>query len=77
MESSQTPFNGQTMLVTSELSKLLSDIPRGAWVALSHDESRVVAYSQELKDAIRIANSRGEPDPVVTRVPAVNCTFLL
>lgn len=77
MRSSLTSVNGSAMLVTKTLSTLLSEIPKGAWVALSHDEQRVVAHAPELNDAIRMANSLGESDPVVTRVPAEDCTFLL
>lgn len=77
MESGLISSGGSAMLVSKDLSKLLLDIPKGAWVALSHDEQRVVAHAPELNEAIRIANSLGESDPVVTRVPAENCTFLL
>ncbi len=52
-----------------DISKLLAGIPNGAWVALSNDEERVVAFAAELQDAIQKANERGESDPVVFRVP--------
>jgi hypothetical protein len=57
------------MLGAKDISKLLEDIPRGAWVALSNDEERVVAYAAELQEALDKAREAGESDPVVTRVP--------
>jgi hypothetical protein len=57
------------MLGAKDISKLLEDIPKGAWVALSNDEERVVAYAAELQDALDKARDAGETDPVVTRVP--------
>jgi hypothetical protein len=55
-----------------DISKLLAGIPEGAWVALSNDEERVVAYAAELQDAIHKAKELGEVDPVVFRVPDTN-----
>lgn len=52
-----------------DFTKLLSQVPAGAWVALSQDEQRVVAYDAEVGEAIRKAKEAGEPNPVVTRVP--------
>jgi hypothetical protein len=60
----------------SDFKKLLEGIPRGAWVALSQNEDRVLAYAAELKDAIRKANEVGEQNPVVLRVPQAENGFL-
>lgn len=57
------------MLGAKDISKLLEDVPKGAWVALSNDEERVVAYAAELEEALEKARDAGEPAPVVTRVP--------
>jgi hypothetical protein len=57
------------MLTVKDVSKLLVGIPKGAWVALSNDQERVVAFAAELQDAIRKANELGERDPVVCRIP--------
>jgi hypothetical protein len=57
------------MLGAKDISKLLEDIPKGAWVALSNDEERVVAYAAELQEALDKARDAGESNPVVTRVP--------
>jgi len=65
------------MLAVKDVSKLLVGIPKGAWVALSKDEERVVAYAAELQTAIDKAKEAGENEPVVIRVPEVDGTTLL
>ena len=54
-----------------DISKLLEGIPKGAWVALSKDEEKVISYAAELSEAIRQANERGESDPIMIRVPGI------
>ncbi len=63
------------MEAVKKLPELLAEIPRGAWVALSHDEQRVVAYGAELEDVVRQAKEAGEDDPIVTRVPQTKATL--
>jgi len=65
------------MFAVKDISKLLADVPKGAWVALSKDERTVVAYAAELQDAIRMAKEAGESDPVVIRVPEAGAPTLL
>lgn len=65
------------MLGVKDVSKLLIGIPKGAWVALSKDEERVVAYAAELQEAIRKAKDAGENDPVVIRVPESSSATLI
>ncbi len=57
------------MPAVRDLSKLLADIPKGAWVALSHDEERVVSYGDNLQEVLQKAKQTGENDPFVIRVP--------
>jgi len=64
------------MLAAKDVSKLLADVPKGAWVALSKAEDRVVAYAAELQDAIQKAKEAGESDPIVIRVPQTTDTTL-
>ncbi len=64
------------MLAAKDVSKLLADVPKGAWVALSKAEDRVVAYAAELQDAIQKAKEAGENDPIVIRVPETTDTTL-
>jgi hypothetical protein len=52
-----------------DISKLLINVPKGAWVALSADEARVLAYAADLAEVVKKANELGESDPVIVRVP--------
>ncbi len=65
------------MLAVKDVSKLLADVPKGAWVALSRDEERVIAYAAELQEALRKAKEAGENDPIITRVPETETSTLL
>ena len=60
-----------------DFSRLLENVPKGAWVAISHDETRVVSYSSQLDDAIRKAHDAGEEDPIILRVPETTGALLL
>jgi hypothetical protein len=55
--------------VAKDISKLLVGIPKGAWVALSSDQERVVAYAAELRDALQKSKAAGEDHPLLVRVP--------
>jgi len=65
------------MLGVKDVSRLLVGVPKGAWVALSKDEQRVVAYAAELPEAIQKAKEAGENHPVVLRVPESDDTTLI
>ena len=65
------------MLAVKDVSKLLVDIPKGAWVALSRDEEHVIAYAAELPEVLRKAKEAGEADPIVVRIPEQDGTTLL
>ena len=60
-----------------DFPKLLENIPKGAWVAISQDHSKVVAYSAQLSEAIALAHEAGESDPIVMRVPEASGAWLL
>jgi len=66
-----------TQLTTDGVSKLLVGVPKGAWLALSRNEDKVLAYAAELQDAIQKAKDAGENDPIVMRVPEGDGTTLL
>jgi hypothetical protein len=70
-------IGGFAILVVKDISKLLVGIPKGAWVALSKDEERVIAYSAELPDVLDAAKKGGETDPVITRVLEADSSTLL
>jgi Family of unknown function (DUF5678) len=52
-----------------DFSELLKDVPKGAWVAISHDRTRMVNYGSDLSDVLNEAKNLGEQDPIVTKVP--------
>lgn len=60
-----------------DLSALLAQVPSGAWVAISQDGSRVVAFGPEMRDVIEQARQSGEDDPIITRVPQSNMALIL
>ena len=65
------------MLAVKDISKLLVNVPKGAWVALSRDEERLIAYAAELPEVLAKAKDHGEIDPVVVRVPEESTTLLV
>ena len=65
------------MLAVKDVSRLLADVPKGAWVALSADEERVVAYAAELQEVLLKSKEAGEENPVVTRVPESDASTLV
>jgi hypothetical protein len=62
---------------TRDLNELLAGIPIGAWVAISQDETRVVAFAEEMRDVIEKARAAGEENPVITRVPQPSMALVL
>jgi hypothetical protein len=52
-----------------DLSAILRDAPPGAWVALSHDKTRIVATGDSMQATTLLAQSRGENDPVLVKMP--------
>lgn len=77
MSAGVYPVGEENMLAAKDVSKLLVGIPKGAWVALSKDEEKVLAYAAELQDAIQKAKEAGENDPIVLRIPETDSTTLL
>jgi hypothetical protein len=66
------------MLAVKDISKLIVDVPKGAWVALSKNEDKVIAFAAELQEVIQKAKEAGENDPMIMRVPESDgSTFLL
>lgn len=48
---------------------LLRTAPLDAWVALSQDESRIVATGSDYDEVARRADEAGETDPVILKTP--------
>ncbi len=60
-----------------DFSKLLAGVPSGAWVAISPDGTRVIAYAAEMRDVIERSREAGETDPIITRAPQSNMALIL
>jgi fermentation-respiration switch protein FrsA (DUF1100 family) len=56
-------------LAPRDLSAILKDAPLGAWVALSHDKTRIVATGDSIRATTVLARSRGEEDPILVKMP--------
>jgi hypothetical protein len=48
---------------------LLRSAPLNSWVALSEDESRIVAVADSYQDVAARSDSAGETDPVILKTP--------
>jgi hypothetical protein len=53
-----------------ELRRILGTAPPGAWIALSHDKTRVVGTGVSAQAAIYQATLQGEPSPVLIQMPS-------
>lgn len=49
--------------------KALVSAPLDRWIALSDDESRVVAEGATFEEAARRAEENGVPDPILVKTP--------
>ena len=50
---------------------ILREAPLDHWIALSHDESRMVAASFDMVDVVELSRAAGENDPVLIKTPPV------
>ncbi len=48
---------------------ILQKAPLDSWIALSHDQLRMVAASTSMNEAIALSEAAGEPDPVMLKTP--------
>ncbi len=54
---------------------LLRTAPLDAWVALSQDESRIVATGSDYDEVAQRADEAGETDPVILKTPPAWAQF--
>lgn len=59
-----------------DLAAILRDVPRGAWVAISQD-GRLIVFDADIRKVFEEAKAKGEPDPIVTRVPESSTALML
>jgi hypothetical protein len=53
----------------SERLRALKSAPPDSWVALSEDESRIVAVASSYEEAVQKSESVGVSDPVLIKTP--------
>lgn len=51
------------------LTELLKSVPPGAWVAISEEEEKVVAYGADIQQVIAAAHGKGLKQPLIVKVP--------
>jgi hypothetical protein len=56
---------------------LLKGIPRGAWVAISRDQTRVLNFGADVREVLDAARNAGEEDPIIVRVPESDSALIL
>ena len=49
--------------------KVLRDAPLDSWIALSEDESKIVAVGKSFEEVTRNGESAGVEDPLVIKTP--------
>lgn len=54
---------------SQERTEILLKAPPRTWIALSDDESRVVAYAPSYEEAVEKAEASGESDPILIMTP--------
>lgn len=65
------------MAPAKDLGAILKGIPPGAWVAIAHDEGKVIFYSADMQTVITKAKELGEKNPIIVRVSETPASLLL
>jgi hypothetical protein len=71
------PVRETFMEPAKDISGLLADLPKGAWVALAGDQESAIAFDDDLMEALRKSKEAGESDPIITRVQESGDSILL
>jgi hypothetical protein len=58
------------MMSTEERVRILREARPNSWLAFSEDESRVAAYGESYSQVLDAAESAGEKEPVIIKIPA-------
>jgi hypothetical protein len=62
---------------TKDVGKLIAGLPKGVWVAISHDEERILSYDLDLDKVIKAAKSMNEENSILIRVPDTDAALLV
>ena len=69
MSDKKPPERDTSSTIPRDLTVILKDAPAGAWVALSHDKTRVVGTGNSIKAATLQAQLKGEQNPILIKMP--------
>lgn len=58
-------------------TELVKGFPPGTWVAVSHDQERIVGSGQTIDEALKKAKESGEGEPFMIRVPVESSALIL
>ncbi len=50
-------------------AKLLQSAPLDCWIALSADESRIVASGKTIREVVELCEQQGETNPTLLKTP--------
>ncbi len=59
-----------------DIENLTKGIPLGSWVAIASTHDRVVAHGSTISAVVAEAESKGELNPLIIRVPEKAMAFL-
>lgn len=57
------------MMSAEERVRILREAKPNSWIAFSEDESKVVAYGDSYSQVVKAAESLGEKEPVILKIP--------
>ena len=60
-----------------DLTTLLKDIPKGAWVAISDDNQSVVTFGADMRVVLEDAKKKGVQKPLIVRNPLELASLIL
>ncbi len=63
--------------VAFHFGELLKGVPCGAWVAISTDRKHVIVYGADMRKVLEEAKKKGEPNPIILRIPQAAGALLL
>ena len=59
----------ETIMTPEERVKILTQATSDSWIALSADESKLLASSKSYSEVVKLAEAQGETEPVLIKTP--------
>ncbi len=76
-ENCRRGLSDDMVATAADIPELIKDLPPGAWVAISIDRHKVVAYGPDAQAVLDEAREEGEKIPLIVRVPEQNVAMFL